>query len=428
MTIVPPSDHVLPPGEVPWSPARLTWTRPIATAADGWARAAVPHRYTSEPGAIDKPGDLLGQLLVHAAERWGRDNFLVDTQVFQAGPGAWPGIPVWSPAPRTGDGSLVSCLADEPLLELAGEGGPVPLAPDVVAHVPDGLRLRFRQPTHQQPIAIVLVRPRGGGLRAWNRPRVSARTFAPRAGKPLTRWPDWASREDFLFHSGFATHDPMPAFTTDDIGAEISLGGASYDHARRVGGPITQAWLDRMPAAWREAPDTAIVGLRNELSPGWQPAFLVWHMDGTSRAFRRSDGSADIRRPGRTALRLGACVGKGSPTAFLRGALRLPEVPVGEQDAGPVWAHLIQEHIDDGRVEATTAPSDQVFSWGWGGFHSCSESRVPGWRYFINASRRGDTPANQSGPQGTGTIVWPSDGQRWPSDPLGIFPLDLPIP
>lgn len=422
-------DHLVPEPEPPWSPLRVSWTRPIAAAADGFARASVPHRYTSEAPAIDAPGELLGQVLQHATERWGRDGFLVDTQIWQAHPGAFPGIPVWSATPPTGDGVLFACLADEPLVEVAGPDQPVPLPPDVVAHLPDGLRLRFREPTHNQPVAIILVRPRVAGIRAWNRPRVSARIFSPRATKPLGRWPDWASRQDFILHSGFGVLDPMPSFTNADIGSEITLGGTSYAYARQVGGPIAQAWLDRVPADWRDAPDMVIGAGRNELSPGWQPAFLVWHMDGTSRAFRRSDGTADLRHPGRKALRLGACVGKGSPTAFLRGTVRLPEIPIGEQEVGGrVWAHLIQEHIDSGLVEATTAPSDQLFTWGWGGFHSCSESRLPGWRYFISASRRGDTAPNQSGPQRNGAIVWPSDGQTWPSDVLGIFPNELPVP
>lgn len=395
-------------------------------AGDPVARMAIPQRYASVPSSL-VTSSLLDALVTVARERWGHDDILIDSQLVEVRPGVYPGIPVWSAAPSTGSGVLVACLADEPLLEFSAADDVAVAPAAAVLHLPDGCRLRFRNPQKSQWVAVVLLRPRAG-LTTLNRLRHCARVFTARPQVHTATWPAWASTDDFTFSSSFDELAAMPVFSDADIGKEPSFAGASYAFARQVGGPIVQAWLDRLPDDWRDDADLIIAAGRNELSPGWSPALLTWHMDGTSRCAKRADGTPDLRHPGRKARQLAACVGRASPTALLRGPVTVPEIPVGTPaDLGQgVWQHRIGEQIAAGLVTATMAPRDRLFHYGWGGFHSCSVAQERGWRCFIKAMRgRGDTPSDRIVERGA--IAWPSDGRSWPADALGIFPQDLPI-
>lgn len=398
----------------------------LAAAADAAAIDALPQIYASEAQACGDGGSLLATILAAGSEQWGGDGFLIDIQVAELRPGMHPGLPVWCPVPGPGE-ALLGCLAAEPLLEVATDDGhPLPVPGHQLVRLAPGTRVRFRSPTQGLTAAVVMLTPRAG-RQALNRPRHSARVFAPRPNPTTPLWPSWAARDDLVFTSGWEERDPLPRFSAPDIADEPLFGGASYADARRSGGPIMQAWLDCMPPDWRADPDLIITVKRDELSPGWWPALLAWHLDGTSRCHRRADGTPDLRHPGRMARQFAACVGGTSPTGLLRGVLRLPEIPLGAPAplGQGVWAHRIAEQLAAGQVEARTAPCDRAFAFGWGGFHACSRSLRPGWRLFIKAMRgRGDVPTLR--PLRRGTVAWPSDGPDWPSDPLGIFPRELP--
>lgn len=396
----------------------------VIAAADGAAREAIPQRYSSEPASFASQG-VMAAIVDAARQRWGADGFLVDAQVTEVRPGMYPGIPVWRPAPETGDGSLVACLADEPLLEVAGAAAGERVGGNALAHLADGARVRFHSPSNKQVVATVLVRPRAG-LHAWNLPRYSARVFAPRV-RLTGDWPGWASARDVELHSDIEVVAPMPAFTDEDILAEPTMGGATFSHARDHGGPIAQAWLERLPREWRD--DQLAVGIRrHELSPGWSPGDGRWHLDINLSTPRRSDGRADLLQPLHALHSVVACVGRGAPTAYIRGSLRLPNPPVGtpEGESGQVWHHLVEEQVAAGRVEVGRAPRNHLFSLRWGSLHASAPSLEPGWRCFIAAMRpRGE--GHPMYPVTRTVIVWPSDGPQWPSDDLGVFPRDLPL-
>ena len=410
----------------------------LTSAADPVARAAVTQCYACVPEALS--GVAVGQhILLHEAaalarERWGTGRILIDAQVVDVRPGTYPGMPVWSSTPESStDEVLIACLADEVLLEFQIAGETVPGAHDRLLAVPSGTRLRFRAPTREQQTVIVLLLRPQDGLRAWNLPRHCARVFSSTyngTARPAgtVELPAWSRKPTLHFRSQLELLDRLPQFSEAQIAAEPLYNGASVAFARATGGPLMQAYLDRMPAAWYADPDLIIQVKRDELSPGWSPALLEWHMDGTSRAEKRSDGTPDLRRPGRQAQQLAACIGRVSPTALLAGDLTLPEVPehADRELARHVWHVRIQEHLARGEVRATVAPCNQLFLFGWGGFHACSVAQEPGWRCFIKAMRgRGDVPANRMARRNA--VAWPSDGTIWPSDPLGVFPQDLPF-
>lgn len=390
----------------------------------------VPQFYRSDAAMAGVAHPLLRELAERCRLRWPGLPLTIECQTLELKPGHVPGIPVWQRLPASVSGEVaLACLATEALVQWRphAEAPPADLPRDGLCFVSAGVEVRFRAATTAQACVVALLRPADQG-RVHNRHRHGARVFMPRprpADHPL---PEWAARRDLRFTSRFEVLAPMPAFTQTQIAQEPALSGASVAFAREVGGPITRAWLDRLPAEWT-APgaDVVIANKRDELSPGWYSCLVHWHMDGTSRSAKRADGTPDLRNPVRRAEQIAACVGPSAPTGMLEGDLAMPEVPVGVEQGvgGAVWQRLILDDIAAGRLRQTVAPTGALFSFGWGVFHNCSRAEVPGWRMFLKIMRgRGDQPRNAMPERAT--LAWPSDGDEWPSDPCGVFPQELP--
>lgn len=404
-----------------------------------------PQWYRTDARRAGAGHPLLHALVEDCRQRWGRDDLVLDCQTLDLRPGTFPGLPVWHrlPASSTGEVALAS-LGGESLSELADDvpdSGESPtrcrerlgastvgrlLPPDQVCFLAAGATVRFRSATREQPFVVALVRPRDG-VPLIDRPRHSARLFSPSPKAAVHPLPRWAMDRPLTFRSRFRVVAAMPEFSQKLIAAEPVLAGASPAFARAVGGPIAQAWLDRLPPEWH-GEDVIIQVKRDELSPGWWPCLVGWHMDGTSRAEKRSDGTPDLRNPVRLAEQIASCIGPAAPTGMLVGDIDLPETPLdaAKVEAVGVWQRLLLDAIASGRLTRTTAPRETVFTFGWGAFHTCSRSTTPGWRMFLKAMRgRGDQPANRRPTRAT--ITWASDGEDWPSDPCGVFPQALPL-
>lgn len=404
-----------------------------------------PQWYRTDARRAGAGHPLLSALVEACRQRWGRDDLALDCQTLDLRPGQFPGLPVWHRLPDTSVGEVaLLCLASEALLEVAddqpdpheaadrcrrrmtGVDG-VMLPHDQVCFLAAGATVRFGAATSEQACVVALVRPRDG-VPLRDRPRHGARVFTPSPTSAKHPLPEWATTRALSFRSHFSVVAAMPAFTQQQIADEPVLAGASPAFARAIGGPLMQAWLDRLPPEWH-GDDVIIQAKRDELSPGWWPCLVGWHMDGTSRAEKRSDGTPDLRNPVRMAEQVAACIGPTAATGMLLGDIALPEIPLDwpkEQAGGNVWQRLLLDAIADGTLTRTTAPSDTVFTFGWGAFHTCTRSAAPGWRMFLKAMRgRGDQPANRRPPRAT--IAWASDGDDWPSDPCGVFPQELPL-
>lgn len=84
-------------------------------------------------------------------------------------------------------------------------------------------------------------------------------------------------------------------FTLEQIKNEPMLFSCDCIHARRLGGPITHAFLDSLPTDWLLADDFVVDSRVHMLMPGWFPAIPGYHHDDVPRS--REDGQPDYIAP-----------------------------------------------------------------------------------------------------------------------------------
>jgi hypothetical protein len=354
----------------------------------------------------------------------------VDSQRAQLGAGSAIGIPVWQTATWAKSGAVVMLLSDQALLEVCtpdrAAGRVSPRMPVVLG--PQD-RLRFHPATRPQQAELVLIRPADPDL-APARPRLSARLFTPPIALPtVDASVDWSAQPVLRFDSRPQVLAELESATAAQIAAEPVFAACGIPLAVRIGGPLLARFVNALPAAWRLPGADVRVGVeRNELSPGWNPCAVNFHMDGTSRIDKRADGHPDLVAPGRTVEQILVCFGEGAPTRFLVGAIELPEPPLGDRAlaSGARWQALLAAGIAKGKLVEWTAPPNAMIQFGHGDFHTGSVSQTPGWRCFIKAMRfrRDPLPAAPTFHEHD-TITWPIDAATFPSDPCGVFPDDV---
>lgn len=425
---------------------------------DNDARFVVPQLYRSRAEVAAAAHPLYAAIVAQCAARWPGVPLTVEAQCATARPGTTPGLPRWHRLPASSTGEVaIGCLGDAPLLALRPSDPPDPtesneacaarlgdapvevLAPsDGLVFVPAGSTARFLSPgpgrsthiTGQRFWIVVLVRPLDDGV-AVDRVRHCARQFEVDERQAAGPLPAWAGDRSLRFSSRLQLEAPMPAFGLADMLAEPVFAGARYDDARALGGPIMQAFLDRMPAAWQDPAQGVIYfGKIDELSPGWWPTLGGWHIDGVGRSVRpRPDGTPDWAHPVDVTDQRAVCIGPVAPTGVVVGEVELPLPPLGaapgERDRA--WQATLRADLGAGRLVAAQVEPDRVFRFGWGDFHGATRAEGPGWRFFIKAMiGRNWTPPVR--PFGRSQVVWPVDGPGWPAEPCGIFPQVLPAP
>lgn len=420
-------------------------------------RHEIPQFYRSPAARVAAAHPLYREIVARCVERWPGVELTVEAQCAVARPGTTPALPVWHRLPASSTGEvMIACLGGEALLEWhpcdrpdASEDNdtcaarlrdapPGVRAPgDALVFAPAGGTVRFASPTRvesshitgQMFWIVVLVRPRDGAVIA-DRPRQCARQFEVDEKRLDGPMPAWAADRSLRFDSKMTLEAPMPSFGLADMLAEPLFAGARYLDARERGGPIMQAFLDRMPAAWQDpAAGVIFFGKLDELSPGWWPALGEWHIDGIGRSVHsREDGTPNWMAPVATTSQRAVGIGPVAPTAFLVGEVRLPmpplHTPAGERRR--VWQSILRDDIAAGRLRVGRVEPDRVFHFAWGDFHGTAPAEQPGWRFFCKATLgRNWTPPVR--PFGRSSVVWPVDAARWPADPCGVFPQVLPV-
>ncbi|MCA9541779.1 MAG: hypothetical protein KC620_22940, partial [Myxococcales bacterium] len=320
---------------------------------DNDERYVVPQYYRSPAAKVAAAHPLYREIVARCAARWPGVALTVEAQCAVARPGQTPGLPVWHRLPASATGEVaIGCLGHEGLLELHPTDPPdaiegnhacavrlaaappgVRVPGDALLFAPAGSTVRFVAPAEASSSShltgawfwiVVLVRPVDEAPLA-DRVRHCARQFEvdeKRLDGPL---PPWAADRTLRFTSKMTLEAPLPPFGPADLIAEPMFAGARYADARERGGPVMQAFLDRMPAAWKDpAAGVIFFGKIDELSPGWWPALNEWHIDGVGRSVaKRADGSLNWARPGQTTDQRAVAVGPVAPTRFLIGDVRL---------------------------------------------------------------------------------------------------------
>lgn len=324
------------------------------------------------------------------------------------------------------DPVVLATRADHPLLSLDGRALPADGVPRAVPA--SSLARGLPWPAGDAGEATVVMARRAAPGEVLDRRRRSGRVFRPRPGVSVDTLPDWAADRPLRFDSKYQPLGPLEGFVDAPFAviAEEPIFAASHPTwIAEHGGPIARAFVAALPDDWRTPDADVIVNAKiNEFEPGWSSCLVGYHIDGTSRINKRSDGTPDLLNPGKGIEQIACNVGPAGQTGFLLGPVALPITPEGADGRG-VWQRILRDAMADGSMKAVQAPVGERVAFGFGDFHTCRPARRPGWRYFIKAMRgRGDAPKNMLR-ESTG-ISWPLEAEAWPDAPLGLFPATLP--
>jgi len=221
---------------------------------------------------------------------------------------------------------------------------------------------------------------------------------------------------NLVFDSSFAVMVRTPKIparleTEAVIKSEPMLFSSSLEFARRAGGELTQAFLDRVPESWKESDfqNPVVIDSRSHmLMPGWYPCIPGWHLDDVPRT--RPDGQPDHVNPIYEAEHIACVVGDCSLSSFLMGRVELPDIPVGAGVVYDYWNRMIDCYLKNKLVTETQIQSRELIHFTWKSFHRGTAATRNGWRWFIRASRSTHRPIRDEIRQQV---------QAYPSDLMG---------
>lgn len=174
----------------------------------------------------------------------------------------------------------------------------------------------------------------------------------------------------------------MPYFQEPEIKSEPMLFSASWDFARKHGGPIAAEFLDRIATEVRQP---VIIDSRvHMLMPCWFPCIPGWHLDDVPRT--RPDGQPDHINPIYKSNHVCTVIGSASLPQFAEGQCDLEDVPVYGGMVYGKWNRDINDLISQGQIEASTINEGNIIAFNWQTFHRGMAATKNGWRMFIRAS------------------------------------------
>lgn len=183
----------------------------------------------------------------------------------------------------------------------------------------------------------------------------------------------------------------LPDFDPLTVEEEPQFFSADIAYALDKGGPITRAFIGLLPAHILDNPNAVFDSRVHMLMEGWYPCIPGWHLDDIPRT--RLDKQPNHANPHYRAEHILALVGNCSRTAFLKGIIRLQDVPdgmLGEQGVCPEtsiygkWHKEIEAllYVSEGRVVEEYAPERRLIHFNDQSFHRGSPATHSGWRWF----------------------------------------------
>jgi hypothetical protein len=178
----------------------------------------------------------------------------------------------------------------------------------------------------------------------------------------------------------------LPPFTQEEVKREPMLFNCSAEAARRLGGPITRAFLDRLPPDYG---DPVVIDTRvHMLMPGWYPCIPGWHHDDVPRT--RIDGQPNYQLDQDRSEHVTALVGADvARSKFALGHGFFRDVPIGSvvYDA---WHREVVGKLRSGDLTGWRAPMGRLVLFDDRTWHRGVAARGNGWRWFGRASRYKD--------------------------------------
>lgn len=177
------------------------------------------------------------------------------------------------------------------------------------------------------------------------------------------------------------------------IKSEPMFFNCSPDFAYNNGGPITQSFLDALPAGWGDAVFDSRVHM---LMPGWYPAIPGYHHDDVPRPTIPTGqhfltaGQPDYDAPAYLSEHImGLVNAEVAPTHFAIGRCDMKRVPDGDLIYRQ-WHYEIEAKLAASEISRIDAPDRQLIHFDWQSFHTGSQAVKNGWRWFGRISRNTD--------------------------------------
>lgn len=190
----------------------------------------------------------------------------------------------------------------------------------------------------------------------------------------------------YIFDSQAADGDWLSNYDESLIKNEPMLFSCDVPSARKLGGPITNEFLDKLD--W---PDAIIDSRVHMLFPNFFPCIPGWHQDDVERT--RIDGQPNYENMTYHAEHCMALVGGDiAPTEFALGKITLPHVPIGEK-IYKKWHPLIEQEIDKGNARRAFVRDRTLTYFNWETIHRGTPAIQSGWRFFIRATRKSNRKA-----------------------------------
>jgi hypothetical protein len=176
-----------------------------------------------------------------------------------------------------------------------------------------------------------------------------------------------------LIESAVQVLGPFPTFPQSVVREEVSQPRVSIAEAMS-GGPIHRAFIERLPADWRDDPTVEIFSRSLWLKPGWYPLTPHFHFD-----WGRGSESTVVET-------IMVCLGDASLTEFILGPLDLPE-PSPQPGGMHRWDDQVEAGLRAGTLRRWRIEPEQLIRFDNRALHRARPSAKTGWRLLVRAIR-----------------------------------------
>lgn len=167
----------------------------------------------------------------------------------------------------------------------------------------------------------------------------------------------------------------------DVVKNEPMFFNCDLSYAWENGGPITKAFIEKLPIDWQEWCDVVFDSRVHMLMPEWYPCIPGWHHDDVPRS--TPTGQPNYQNPEYFSDHLcGLVNAEICPTLFALGMIEVSNLDINTT-IYETWSKEIAEMT----LPAYEAESGQYIEFDCNTFHTGVKAKAGGWRWFGRLSR-----------------------------------------
>jgi hypothetical protein len=192
------------------------------------------------------------------------------------------------------------------------------------------------------------------------------------------------------FNSQIRLGSKINDFTENQVKNEPMLFSCCWDAAMQLGGPITRCFLNKLRednVDFVSRSDFIFDSRVHMLFKNWYPCIPGYHHDDVLRSGLFNQPNYELMNSSGYTSEHAMCLVNGDicPTEFAIGRELFSTVPEGEI-VYKQWHKEVIEHLNKGRLEKKSAPSNQIIYFNCETWHQGVKAVSNGWRWFGRAS------------------------------------------